>query len=502
MAHRISFSNPPYLARMLSPFTNPTWIDGNRWRAAVRAQPVFPICRDNLIQRLLAMEWIITPRGGKKQEKSVEQEIQYYTRLLDEANDGEGFLVFLDRMFQDTLDIPFGGICEVVYWKREKNLDGSPKPYGIYNIDGATCHPTFNNEYPVMQIIPGETHPVYLAKGSFVRAMYNPRPEMYRQGYGMAPPEKVYLCLELLVRGDKYYANLLTDTPEAGILDLMDMDEDTANNWLESFRALLTGIDPFKIPVLYEHEQPARFIPFSRPPTEMLFHDTTQKYMGIAAAGYGLQLMDLGIFMGGGRSLAQGIRSDRQKRRTGIGTVINKAEAVFNKILPRYLKFEFQVEDEEEIVAKGRARATNIMAFASAKQAGFLTDTEIRQQLKADNLMSIDMPDDLPTTAAPLPDYSQQYNQLGGGQPPTNSAQETVAPDALGIDPTRDNSVPASQGGMAGVGTVLRSLIVNSHGDEVLVPTVADLSSPHYVDSIEEAVEREADIERVLIGHV
>ena len=81
----------------------------------------------------------------------------------------------------------------------------------------------------------------------------SPRPDIKREGWGLAPPEKTYLALEMLNRGDYYYANLLIDTPAAGILDLGDMAQDSAEEWVKAWRKMLTGIDPFKIPVLYEH---------------------------------------------------------------------------------------------------------------------------------------------------------------------------------------------------------------------------------------------------------
>lgn len=446
---RLTFTEPPYLARMIPSFRNPGWITGEAWRMAVRAQPIFPICRDTIVQRLLAFDWIVLPRDTSRR-KELRSEIDYYTKVIEHADD-ESFDHLIDKVFQDSLDMPFGGIAEVVHWNTQKNLDGTPRVYGVFHIDGATCYPTHRTDYPVMQMVPGEPKPVMLEKGKFARIMYNPRPEIYRRGYGMAPPEKVYLALELLTRGDKYYANLLTDTPEAGILDLMDMDEETASNWLESFRSLLNGIDPFKIPVLYEHEQPARFIPFGRPPTDMLFSETIQKYVGIVAAAYGLNISDLGIYMSSGGSLAASIRNERQTRRTGIGTAISKVENFWNKILPSYLRFKYQVQDEEEIVAIGRARATNIMAFSSAIQSGMMTPQDAINQLKADNLIDVDIeapqPQGLPNEYGQQPQQPPQYGQpdpYGG-----NAAQETTDPDSLGIEDRMDD-VPASQGGVGG----------------------------------------------------
>ena len=122
----------------------------------------------------------------------------------------------------------------------------------------------------------------------------SPRPEIQREGWGMAPPEKIFFSLELLNRGDIYYANLLLDTPEAGILDLADMDGASAQEWIKQFRSLLGGIDPLKVPVLYEHEGDVKWIPFGRPPTELMFDRVTTKYAALVASGYGISLSEIG----------------------------------------------------------------------------------------------------------------------------------------------------------------------------------------------------------------
>ena len=147
-------------------------------------------------------------------------------------------------------------------------------------LDGGTLFPYPNNDWPVGQYIreAGMTTPIFFPKHAINRVYYSPETYIKMEGWGIAPPQKIFLALELLNRGDKYYANLLLDTPEAGILDLGDMAEKAAKEWVEAFRTMLGGIDPLKIPVLYEHNNDVNFIPFGKPPTDLMFDRVTAKY--------------------------------------------------------------------------------------------------------------------------------------------------------------------------------------------------------------------------------
>jgi len=254
---------PSFLLRFTPTFQSPQWQDANKWRWAVRNQPIAISCRDTLISFLVGTEWQIRAKNPDETEK-YRTDIDYYEELFNNLN-GLDFDSFLDLLCQDILDTPFGGAAEV------GRLGDVPEGRVVWvqNIDSATLYPTYDFEFPVAQRVPGILlPPVLFPRHAIDRSYLSPRPEYDRKGWGMAPPEKIYLAIDLLFRGDRYYANLLLDTPEAGILDLLDMDKEAALEWLTSFQTLFTGADPFKVPVLYEHTTKAEWIPFGRPPTE------------------------------------------------------------------------------------------------------------------------------------------------------------------------------------------------------------------------------------------
>jgi len=415
----------PNLYRFVPQFSTPVWQNANLWRRAVRQQPIAVACRDTLISFLIGTDWQIRAKNPNDTEL-YKNDIDYYMELFDNLN-GWDFNSFLDVICQDILDTPFGGCAEV------GRLGDLPDGRVVWtqHMDSANLYPTGDFDFPVAQRIPEVAHPpVLFPRHAVNRAYFTPRPEYDKQGWGMAPPEKIYLAIELLFRGDRYYANMLLDTPEAGILDLMDMDKTSALEWLESFQEMFAGIDAFKVPVLYEHTEQAKWIPFGRPPTELIYDSVTFKYAQIVCAGYGLKISDIGLSQDEARTLAGVIRAERQTRRTGFATIKTKTAGFFNRLLPTHLWFEWMDQDDETMLSRGRSRLANFQAYAEAREKKMLTLKEIRAQIAADGLLDIQIdPDD--------PDAEEELNN-----------DDSMGPDAVRLPRTSDRDrVPPSEGG-------------------------------------------------------
>lgn len=403
----------PYLNRVLPAWQTPEWLEAERWRRAVRQQPVAIICRDALISYLIATPFEVRARKPSEEDELAE-DIEYYSNLVGGTFEWtEDFDTLWDKVWQDGLDLPIGGNVELVRWPAGAGPLVRPHPKGhVHNIvavDGATLFPTYDRAFPMAQRVQGQMRaPVFFAPGEMARVLLTPRPELKRKGYGMPPPERVFLALNLLYRGDTYYANLLLDTPEAGILDLADFSKESATEWLQSFRELLTGIDPFKVPVLYEHEKQAAFISFTRPPLDLMFDSTTLKYARIMAAGYWLSLSDVGLEPKEGKTLAGQIRDEIRARRSGFGIVKEKTTNLINKeILPPYLEFAFVEKDTEALVQRYRAFMLAGQAMKAAKEARIMSAEERQQQLVKDGLITIEVkpPDEDSEPSAQLPPF-------------------------------------------------------------------------------------------------
>lgn len=392
-----SLELPAHLTRILPLWQTPQWLAAERWRQVVYNLPVAIDCRDALISDLHASDWEIRARDPKE-EDALASDIEYYTNVLnvDMGFALAGFDYWIDKMSQDMLTIPAGGNSEVVRWPDGMGPLSRPHPKGhvfkLVYIDGASIFPTFDKSFPIGQRIQQDfINHVFFVPSEIARMVISPRPELLRWGYGMAPPEKIFLAITLLFRGDQYYANLLLDTPEAGVLDLMDMSKDAATDWVSSFKSLVEGIDPMKIGVGYGHTIPWAWLPFGRPPTEIMFDATYSKYAQIACAGYGLTLTDVGLG-DPQRTMAGSIRDERRSQRSGFAVSREKVRTMINNvILPPYLKFVWVIKDEEAKIQKARAFFLSAQALAKAKEADFLNSQEGQAQLVEEGHITVEV---------------------------------------------------------------------------------------------------------------
>jgi len=434
---------PSFLNRILPYYGQPAWLEAMHWRNFVRAQPIAVICRDTLIQNMLYLDWDIVPKKPEDYgDKEIGRAIDYYKEMFEFLEGG--FDTYIELMLQDMLDLPFGSCAELGRW------DDDPEMPVIWaeHIDAATLFPTGNVEYPVAQRVPDVPGVQVVFPDHAVNQMQvSPRPEIRLKGWGMAPPQKVYIAIDMLYKGDQYYWKLLLDTPEAGILDLMDMSEEEVDDWLVSFRDIMGGIDGFKVPILHSHEQPAQWIPFTRPPNDMLYNETYLKYAQIVAAAYGLRLSDIGLEEAKGQgTLAGVIRGERQTKRTGRAMVKSKTENHFNYMLPEDLKFIWKDKDVEDTIERGRAMFQMSQGLTSAIDGGLIDQAEGRAELIASGTMETELdPNKVPEKPEPeMPFGMDEFSPAVAG------AGESVDEQKAKADAAQQQQVPVAQGGRGG----------------------------------------------------
>ncbi len=417
----------PFLQRLTNVWGHPGWLAGERWRRTVANQPVAQVCRDTLLTSLINIEWAIVPKDPEDSTSLFKEEIQHYEDLFNAPSaSGEiDFDGYVELVGGDVLDLPFGGMAEV----GRENDDPEGRIVFLEHVDGATLAPTLIPEFPVVQYVPGvPTQRVIFPDFAVDRLVMTPRTEFQLMGWGMAPPEKIYLAITMLFRGDAYYAGLLIDTPEAGILDLGDMKQEDAEEWLDGFRSMFRGIDGFKIPVMYEHTSQTKWIPFGRSPQEMLMDTVTHKYAQLTAAGYGLRLSDIGLEgKANEKTLAGVIRGERQSRRTGYATIRSKFENHFNRLLKSTgLKFIWIDKDSEDSLMRSRALMTGVQAMKLGIDAGIISIEEARQQIVADGNFTIDIDPDK------LPEPPEEPEAFGAPEEELQEEDERVLPSAGG----------------------------------------------------------------------
>lgn len=447
-----------YFTRFIPSWTFPSGLSAEGWRLWARRQPVASDCKDILISSVQSLDWKISPRDSEMRDE-LRGTVRHYTRLLERGGEwlGLDWTGFLEWLLNDLQDLPFGAAAEV----GRKNDSPEGRVMWIKPLDAGTLYPTLNKAFPVMQYYGSAVQIVKFPAHAIARMYMNPRPEIEREGWGMAPPERVYLALEMLSRGDSYYANLLLDVPPAGILDLGDMEKDTALEWINSFRTFVAngGIDGFKVPVLYEHTTKPQFIPFGKVPNEIMYDKITLKYAALVTAAYGMTLNDIGLqASSGGETLAGGIRSEKKTRKTGLARIKKKIKFFIETILPDTLQFDFVDMDDELATALGRARLANATAWGQLIDKGVFDRKEARLQTIQDGLVTISVPEEPPSNddwaeqkqkramemkltqspaGGPAGKSPERPGMLGNPQPPSVGGDGEVKKSAFSFLPSK-----------------------------------------------------------------
>jgi hypothetical protein len=384
-----------FLYRVVPAWMNPQWQESLVWRNFVMSVPVAALCRNTALSQLTALDWKIVARDSNQTDE-LKKDIDWYRKILENESeyDGLDFTGRTEWLGKDLLDLPFGMAAEI----GRDNDDPNGKVQWIRCLDGGTCMPSLNADFPVIQRVPNiPLEPIAFPKHAISRQYMSPRTEIWREGWGMAPPELIYLVFELMKRGDKYYANLLLNTPQVGILDLGDTTKETAQEWMTEAQDLFAGTDPMKIPVLYEHTTKVEWIPFQMKPNEMMFSDITARYAGLICAGYGMSVSDIGFGGGsnGGETLSGTIRDERKSKRTIQAVLKKKFKSFYDHILPETLEFAWIDFDDDQNVARGRARLANAQANEIFIRNHVYSPQELRAQGLVDGLVTVSVPETL-----------------------------------------------------------------------------------------------------------
>lgn len=479
--------NDLFLTRFMPPWARPSSLPANTWRAWVLNQPVAIVCRETLVASALSLDWKITPIDSNYQQE-LDGTIKHYTKLFKNGGNYPGlgldYSGLVEWIAADILDTPFGGAAEVGH----KGGEPGGRVQWIRPLDAGTLYPTLNQEFPVIQYWQGWDAVVF-KDHEIARVFMSPHTFIWREGWGMAPPEKVYFAMDLLGRGDKYYANLLLDIPTAGILDLGDMEKSSAEEWITAFKTFVNdNTTSFRVPVLYEHTTKTEFIPFGKVPNDIMFDKITLKYAALVCAAYGMSLSDIGLqtTSASGETLAGSIRQERRTKKTGFARLKMKLKAFFDHILPKTLEFNFIDYDDELNVALGKARLASATAFSVMQDKGQITPQEARSQYIQDGLFSISMPDELPPDAQQLQVTQNEFEM--------EKVKETAKEPEL----IPDKQAPSS----GGEGEVRASFVVKSKPKSFssVVETLVTEIAPKIIDTVSSFGEDHIDLVRSQIN--
>ena len=236
-----------------------------------------------LIHQMTGLSWQILNPDGEE-----DQQTEYYTLLLDHANDGVGGpVVFFNRLGDDILTALEGGLFEVV---RTNGI-----PIALYNVDASTIVPTFDPKWPFWQKNPFTGEWVSFSREEMAQILWYPFVEIGNPFFSRTPVQLAYIALVMLADGDDYNMRLLKEVIPQGLLNLgSGFDIDRAREWKAVWDGAKEGGRLQDIGLLWGTDK-AEFIPFHPSPKDMGFETLEHWYATIIAACFEMSILDLGI---------------------------------------------------------------------------------------------------------------------------------------------------------------------------------------------------------------
>jgi len=434
---------PPYITRQPLYIANPTLFTPAQWRLVAR-EPITAACIRHIIREAVSWEYDII-RDDSETPDEDEATIQNLKGVLEQADDGDGWDVWLTRMLQDSLVLPVGGNSEIA----PDDITGMVG--GLWHVDGATLYPTYDRSLPFVQINPfNGLERVYFRRDDMLRLVFQPRTDLARKMYQIAPIEDAFPYIDGLSRMYIYYLKQLSDTPLTGVLDLMDMSETEAISWAAEFREMMEGIDPIKIPILYGHTRPGKFISFSRTPQDLNIIEQFKRFAEGVASMFGLSIGDLRLFEHD-RVLAGVEASQRVTSRSGTGFYAQAIEDLFNRGVfftsqsGFRLKFELGMTGEDEQKARlAQMRAATISTLVGQGQP-LIKVQDAQKQLEKWGVIDIKLTG-IPTTPglAGLEGFGSPVDNLASMDENAGAVQE-LADGSVQLDPVSDIDAVADE---------------------------------------------------------
>jgi len=316
------------------------------------------ICRSTLIdQSVASVSWeVLNPQGER------DAQTEYFTLLLQNANDGEGFASFVSRFAQDILTTIEGGFFEIV-------LSPGDVPVALYNVDSVTIHATSNEKFPWEQRFQA-AKPVQFRRSELAHGMWHPFTNIDAQRRNLTPIAIAYMYICILAASDDWNLDILSDQFPAGVLSLPGASEQEARNFKNAWDYAIAGGQLRDIAVIYGIElKQAQHIKFTRPPTDMAFEITNHWYSSLVAAAFEMSIMDISILTKVSTKAAAESqeRTSTQQGQMKLRRIVKTA--IENWILPEGYEFQWVTPRPEDIATQAKA------ALAKAQSMFYLVNS-------------------------------------------------------------------------------------------------------------------------------
>ena len=377
-----------------------------------------------LVSKVRQTPWRL--RGGKNLTN-------YYQRLMQEAQFGEGWGQFIGLLLLDYLTCDYGAYVEVIgAGKSDTPLRG--RASGIAALDSLRTVPTGNLEYPVIYYsrVKGEMHRMHHTR---VYRWYDmpDNDSRYWAGVGMSALSRAVSIMAQQIPLQEYIVGMLKDTPLSGILYNKGISDAQWKSAYEMYQARRqSGYKGFMVVNSAQDAVEGNVLNFSAAPEGFDYNTYLDIIVNSMAAAFGIDRQDLFPLQGkmSGTATQSAVLAEKA-RGMSFGDILKALERLINiSILPPAVEFEFEYEDDERDTERANRNATILNTALGLR--GLVPDSVVLQFLanQADEFRQV------------LVDSSGELITLPDDDVRTDAASETpeAEPDAAMTDDTQQEA--------------------------------------------------------------
>jgi hypothetical protein len=374
----------------------------------------------NLIAREQQTPWEIS--GGPRLTPR-------FQAILQNAQYGEGWDAFKERLWQDYLGQDIGAFIQIIG-------PGNPDTpltraiTGITTLDACRCYVTGNPEYPVWYQPHRSGGFVKLHASRVVRLVDMPSPDPRYKGQGLCALSRAIAIAERQIMVSKFYTDNLSDKPTQGFLHIPGMSsaqwedmerkaavmrDSNANQWLNNLMPILQANQ--------ESSAKVTLIPFAQLPEDYRV-EAEVHLLALAIQDDPTEIWPLT-----GQGLSTGSQSqvlNAKGKVRMLGKMRTVMERTTNRrFLPRALEFQYKPDDTEQ--TKTDAEVAQLWGnFAQAQVAAGVLTPQAAQRLLANTVGAVEdvLLDDAGQIRLPDDDPKEDQEVTGTDETPLDTQSQ------------------------------------------------------------------------------
>jgi hypothetical protein len=352
-----------------------------------------------LSKKVITVPWIID--GDKRnllyipdvngRMRSIEA-VDHYTNILNNAQFGAGWGVYLSKWLEDFFTQDFGGITEMIGPGSPTGPISGPV-MGIAQLDAGRSYITGNPYFPIMyfSLISGSLHRMHTDR--ILRLVDSPSPDERYFNIGLCALSRTIAVQNRQQFMNRYIEGLVDDKPKPGILAISNMTDPQWEKATQKYLRQMQNDQPGtfgKTLVLMgmdvEKEIKVNHMPFSDTPEKFDWVKYTELDVHALAAGFNVDVQEIWELTGrqgmGGTGQSQVLHQKSEAKMQGF--LLQSIERLFNgQMLNRskvtlQFKYNDPVQQENEATIDGQLATTAVNLVGT----GQITGSEFRAYLK------------------------------------------------------------------------------------------------------------------------